>query len=124
PTDKIDTYKNTAISLLDGVIAIKTILNLDTSNEISQRESIAKIDATNIKEQSAEVMTKAEKNKEAISNIDTNQLVANGSDQLKKAINEADAKTVAFQDAFNNKLRPGVSSNIASLTKTLNDTNT
>ena len=124
PTDKIDTYKNTAISLLDGVIAIKTILNLDTSNEISQRESIAKIDATNIKEQSAEVMSKAEKNKEAISNIDTNQLVANGSDQLKKAINEADAKTVAFQDAFNNKLRPGVSSNIASLTKTLNDTNT
>ena len=124
PTDKIDTYKNTAINLLDGVIAIKTILNLDTSNEISQRESIAKIDATNIKEQSAEVMTKAEKNKEAISNIDTNQLVANGSDQLKKAINEADAKTVAFQDAFNNKLRPGVSSNIASLTKTLNDTNT
>lgn len=123
PTDKIDTYKNTAINLLDGVIAIKTILNLDTSNEISQRESIAKIDATNIKEQSAEVMSKAEKNKEAISNIDTNQLVANGSDQLKKAINEADAKTVAFQDAFNNKLRPGVSSNIASLTKTLNDTN-
>lgn len=124
PTDKIDTYKNTAINLLDGVIAIKTILNLDTSNEISQRESIAKIDATNIKEQSAEVMSKAEKNKEAISNIDTNALVANGSDQLKKAINEADAKTVAFQDAFNNKLRPGVSSNIASLTKTLNDTNT
>ena len=69
-------------------------------------------------------MKKAEINRDAVNNIDTNQLVASGSDQLKKAINVADEKTKEFQDSFNNNLRPTINNNINSLTETLKDTNT
>ena len=124
PADKIETYKTIAENLLDGVIAIKNLFNIDASNEISQLESLEKLDVNNIIEQSNELMKKAEINRDAVNNIDTNQLVASGSDQLKKAINVADEKTKEFQDSFNNNLRPTINNNINSLTETLKDTNT
>ena len=124
PADKIESYKTIAENLLDGVIAIKNLFNIDASNEISQLESLEKLDVNNIIEQSNELMKKAEINRDAVNNIDTNQLVASGSDQLKKAINVADEKTKEFQDSFNNNLRPTINNNINSLTETLKDTNT
>ncbi len=121
--ENIDNQKQTIIGLLEVPIAIGKILGQDTSQAEAIRDELNNTDAKTVIEDSQKAAKAAKEKQSTIENIDTNVIVAQGSDNLKQAAAKMDEATKSVQSKIDTELTPKINEGMTSLNDTLKDTN-